>query len=82
MNEPTTQTQSKEKQNNLPMTENVHNAEFCDWSLKLYVTCEDPTGKLSPGWCVLKTVGCPPELSIAVGSTQDTGLDVVPSGVV
>ena len=30
MNEPTTQTQSKEKQNNLPMTENVHNAEFCD----------------------------------------------------
>lgn len=55
----------------LPVTSNMHCAEFPALSVKVYVTWVVPTGKRSPGLWVWNVVTCPPVLSVAVGSTQE-----------
>ena len=40
-----------------------------------------PMEKLSPGWCDWVIVGVMPELSVAVGSTQVTLIEVIPNGI-
>ena len=59
---------------------NKHAAWLPDASVKIYDTCVFPSGKLSPGWWVLVTLGSIPELSVAVGSSQVTARDEIPNG--
>ena len=66
---------------NLPTSMvNEQAAEFAAPSVKMYVTVVTPIENLSPGWCVRTSVGCEPELSVAVGSIHVAIREVVPNG--
>ena len=60
------------------MTSNEHTAELPDLSENVYVTTVVPMKNILFGTRVLWTVGVLPELSVAVGSVQETKAGLAP----
>ena len=73
--------QTKQKYQ-LPVILKEQRASFPDESLNIYVTCDTPTIKLSPGRWDCTLVGITPQSSVAAGSDQLATLLGVPSGTV
>ena len=62
------------------VTSKEHAAELPDLSENVYVTTVVPMKKALFGVCVLRTNGVLPELSVAVGSVQETKAGLAPVG--